>query len=275
MLDPTQKHDGDRDQDERRNKYPGHQHPARQTRGRFHMLTGWQPLRGLAGWTCHLVASLPSGASGPSHFIRQDVLLRVKMYRTSVPRLWNQTIEAHRHDVREAILDATWKLVTQRGLLAVTMSQVAAETGIGRATLYKYYRNVESILVAWHQRHVTEHLKHLTVLGTQPGDPAGRLETVLQAYARICHFRGRHGSEELGALLHRDEQVADARRQLLALVRGLLDDVAESGDLRNDVAPEELANFCVHALAAAGGLPSDDAVRRLVAVTMAAMQPPH
>jgi AcrR family transcriptional regulator len=37
------------------------------------------------------------------------------------------------------------------------MSQIAAETGIGRATLYKYFPDVEAILVAWHERQVAEH----------------------------------------------------------------------------------------------------------------------
>ena len=38
------------------------------------------------------------------------------------------------------------------------MSQIAKDTGIGRATLYKYFPDVESILRAWHQRQIDEHL---------------------------------------------------------------------------------------------------------------------
>ena len=55
-----------------------------------------------------------------------------------VPKLWSDTIAQHRHAVREAILDTTWALVTEHGLLSVTMSQIAEEAGVGRATLYKY-----------------------------------------------------------------------------------------------------------------------------------------
>jgi AcrR family transcriptional regulator len=71
-----------------------------------------------------------------------------------MPKLWSETIAAHRHTVRETILDATWALVAEHGLLAVTMSQIAEEAGIGRATLYKYFPDVEAILLAWHERHV-------------------------------------------------------------------------------------------------------------------------
>jgi len=155
------------------------------------------------------------------------------------------------------------------------MSQIAEQTGIGRATLYKYFPDVEAILHAWHERHVTDHLAHLTELKGQDGDAVERLEAVLQAYARICHYRERHGTEELGALLHRGEQVTRAQQQLLDLFRDLLAEVAASGNLRDDVAPDELASYCLHALSAASSLPSEAAVRRLVAVTLAALRPPH
>ncbi|MDR0358963.1 MAG: TetR/AcrR family transcriptional regulator, partial [bacterium] len=71
-----------------------------------------------------------------------------------MPRLWNDTIEAHRQAVREATLDTAADLVAERGLASVTMSQIAEQTGIGRATMYKYFRDVDSILIAWHERQV-------------------------------------------------------------------------------------------------------------------------
>jgi AcrR family transcriptional regulator len=99
-----------------------------------------------------------------------------------VSKLWNETIEAHRREVRDAILDAAAALVAEHGLLSVTMSQIAEKTGIGRATLYKYFPDVEAILLAWHERQVTAHLDHLTALRNQSGDAAERLEAVLEAY---------------------------------------------------------------------------------------------
>ena len=78
-------------------------------------------------------------------------------------------METHRQEVREAILDATASLVQSRGLLAVTMSDIAEETGIGRATLYKYFPDVETILSAWHQRQVEAHLAELN--GSRSGQP--------------------------------------------------------------------------------------------------------
>ena len=189
-----------------------------------------------------------------------------------MPRLWNRTIEAHRREVRDAILENTWALVTEHGLRSVTMSQIAEETGIGRATLYKYFPHVEAILVAWHERHVARHLEYLAALRDRAGDAPERLEAVLEAYALISHYREQH-RPELAALLHRDEQVARAQRQLREMVAALLEEAVATGDVRNDVAPDELASYCLHALAAAGDLSSKAAVRRLVAVTLAGVRP--
>ena len=191
-----------------------------------------------------------------------------------VPKLWNETIEAHRAAVRDAILENTWALVAEHGLRSVTMSRIAEETGIGRATLYKYFADVEVILLAWHERHVAGHLEHLARLRDGDGDARERLEAVLEAYALICHHRGQHAAE-LAAFLHRDEHAARAQRRLTDIVRDLLTEAADTGDVRVDIAADELASYSLHALAAAGSLPSEAAVRRLVAVTLSGLRPPR
>lgn len=188
-----------------------------------------------------------------------------------MPKLWSETIETHRRTVRDAIMDTTAALAAERGPASVTMSQIAAETGIGRATLYKYFSDVEAILVAWHERQVTHHLGLLADVRDRAGDAAERLEAVLTAFAFISYER--HGTE-LAALLHRGEHIARAQQHLRGLIRDLLAECAGTGDVRDDVAPEELASYCLHALTAAGGLPSKAAVRRLVAITLAGLRPP-
>jgi AcrR family transcriptional regulator len=187
-----------------------------------------------------------------------------------MPKLWTETIEAHRRAVPEATLDTAAALVAKHGLRSVTMSQIAEETGIGRATLYKYYSDVEAILVAWHERQVSRHLQHLATVRDQAGDAREQLEAVLEAYALISH---EHHGTELAALLHRGEHAARAQQQLTDLIRDLLTDTAEAGDVRRDVPPDELASYCLHALTAASSLPSKAAVRRLVTVILAGLRP--
>lgn len=180
-------------------------------------------------------------------------------------------MDAHRRAVRDATLDATAALIAEHGLAAVTMSRIAEETGIGRATLYKYFADVNAILVAWHERQVMGHLHQLAAIRDQAGDPSKRLEAVLEAFALISYEQ--HGTE-LAALLHRGPHVAQAQRHLQEFVQSLLAEGARAGVLRNDVAPGELASYCLHALTAASSLPSKAAVQRLVSVTLAGLRPP-
>jgi AcrR family transcriptional regulator len=194
------------------------------------------------------------------------------VYTGKVPRLWDETIEAHRRAVHDAILDTTGALVAEHGLLSVTMSRVAEETGIGRATLYKYFPDVEAILLAWHERHVGGHLELLAEIRDRSEDPRKRLEAVLGAYALIEH---RRHAGELSALLHRGDHADRAQQHLTDIIRDLLRESADTGHVRDDVAPEELAGYCLSALAGASGLPSEAAVRRLVMVTLAGLRPPH
>lgn len=194
------------------------------------------------------------------------------VYARAVPKLWNDTIEAHRREVRDAILDTTASLITRHGLDSVTMSQIADETGIGRATLYKYFPDIEAVLVAWHERQVANHLEELAAVRDRSGDAVERLEAVLDAFAVIAHER--HGSE-FAALLHRGSHVARAHEELARFVRDLIAEGVKVGALRDDVAPQELASYCLHALTAASGIASRAAVRRLVKVTLAGLLPPR
>ena len=196
-------------------------------------------------------------------------------YTRIVPKLWTQTIQDHRREVREAIVDATIALVIEQGLLSVSMSQIAEATGIGRATLYKYFPDVEGILRAWHERQIGEHLGFLAEVRDRSGDPRERLAAVLEAYAFIAHESRRHQDTDLAALLHRDDQVVRAEHRLRDMVRDLLAAAAEAGEVRDDIAAAELASYCLHALTAAGSLPSMAAVRRLVEITLVGLRPPR
>lgn len=196
------------------------------------------------------------------------------VYTRRVPKLWTATIETHRRTVRDATLDATAALVAEHGLRGVTMSEIAETIGIGRATLYKYFPDVEAVLLAWHEREISGHLEQLVMARDAGGDPGTRLEAVLAAYALIAQESRGHHDAELAALLHRDEQAVRAEHHLRSLVQELMIEAAEAGLVRTDVAPDELVSYCLHALSAASSLPHKAAVRRLVAVTLAGLRPP-
>jgi AcrR family transcriptional regulator len=218
-----------------------------------------------------------------------------------VPRLWTDTLDEHRRAVRDATLDTAAALIAEHGLPAVTMSALAERTGIGRATLYKYFPDVTAVLTAWHERQLRAHLDDLRAATSTTTDPATRLATALDRYAtlqRSTHHPAAHGGPrpsasrhsgsgtggagsnggsgagaDLAALLHRSEHVAAARAELHAYLRELIAESAAAGRTRADVSPAELATFCLHALTAAATLPTAAATRRLVTVTLSALSP--
>jgi AcrR family transcriptional regulator len=191
-----------------------------------------------------------------------------------MPKLWSETIESHRRDVREAVVATTAGLVAAHGLHAVTMSRVAELSGIGRATLYKYFPDVGSILQDWHKRQIADHLARLTTVRARDGDAGARLAAVLQAYAVLTYETARAGhGGALAALVHQGAHVARAEEQLQRFIAELLADAAASGAVRTDVGVDELAGYCLHALGGASGLASKRAVERLVGVTLAGLAP--
>ncbi|MGC4152304.1 MAG: TetR/AcrR family transcriptional regulator [Propionicimonas sp.] len=185
-----------------------------------------------------------------------------------MPKLWTQTIEGHRAAVWQAVVDTTAALVAEGGLRAVTMSQVAEKVGIGRATLYKYFPDVDSIMFAWHEQQVAHHLEHLKKLAETPATPSQRLGTVLERYALNRH---EHSGHDLAGLLHQGPHMAHAENALAEFLEELLRAGARAGEVRDDIAPKELATYCIHALSAAPDLPSKAAVKRLVALTSTAL----
>ena len=182
---------------------------------------------------------------------------------SAVPKLWDDSIATHRHAVRTATLDATAALVAERGLTGVTMSEVAKRAGVGRATLYKYFPDVESILRAWHERQIDEHLTRLLQIRDQTVGAAERVRAVLTGYATAISHQRAHDDHIVG-MLHSGEYVAAAHQRLREFIRELIADAAASGAIRRDVPVDELTVYCIHAVAGATALHGEAAIHRLV-----------
>lgn len=173
---------------------------------------------------------------------------------------------AHRSAVREAILDAAVSLAAEHGLLSVTMSDVAASAGVSRATLYKYFPDVQSILQAEHHRQMAGELEELHAVKAAGGDPLRQLEQVLRIHAMMVH---RHHDSAIAGVLQQSGALQHKEQFLEVIVRTAADD----GKIRTDTAPAELSRFCLHALAAAGQAGSEAEVDQLVQLTLDALGP--
>ena len=182
-------------------------------------------------------------------------------------------LEAHRGTVRAAILDAVSTLVSERGLHTPTMAQIAEAAGVTRVTVHTHFTDVESIMHAWHERQVSNHLSYLDDVGGQPGDPLQRLEAVLRGYAAIVHQTHEHHSSELGRSLQADEHRGHARRHLHETIRTVIADGVRAGHLRDDLSPDDLTVRCLRTIDAIGGQPPA-AIRQAVNTILTELRRP-
>ena len=188
-----------------------------------------------------------------------------------MPRLWADTMDTHRRQVNDAIRDATAELIAEHGPLSVAMSAIAERAGIGRATLYKYFPDVGSILVAWHNRDFAEHLHRLKALSESDDVTLEDLGEFVRAQRR--HHPHRQSSDVLGALAHTlagAEGVMEMtiEPEIVAVLTGLLTGLARRRQVRRDHDPEVLAQCLLHAVHAPGSL-DDRAVSQLLIDSLA------
>ena len=176
-----------------------------------------------------------------------------------MPKTWDDTLEGHRQAVRQAVMEAALALATERGFQKVSMSDVAVRAGITRATLYKYFGDVDAIFREWHRATLHDHLGRVAEIANGEGDPAAKLAEILETYA-LTVFR-HHGSR-FASMLHLQDHVRRAEEHLIGILAELVGAGARSGQFRRDIPPEELARFCHSSLSSAHLLADEPAVRR-------------
>jgi AcrR family transcriptional regulator len=148
---------------------------------------------------------------------------------------WASTLSEHKQRARAAIVDAALRLVSEEGLSAVTMSEIARATGMTRKTLYSYFPDVESVLVA-HLEAEVERLRE--ELAAPADDPLARLARFLrQALATWSERPARPALSDLEAAL-KPENLARVREVVGGLrddLRVLLSEAVAAGQVRDDL----------------------------------------
>lgn len=97
----------------------------------------------------------------------------------------NMGITVQTQEVREAILDATDRILSTRGYKKMTIDDLAQEVGIGKGSIYLHFASKEEIALS-HIDRIVERLKeklHRTAAETD--SPENRLKKMLTA--RVLH----------------------------------------------------------------------------------------
>lgn len=84
----------------------------------------------------------------------------------------------------DAILEATARVLTERGYAGANTNLVAERAGVSVGSVYQYFPNKDSLITALHERHAVEmHAAMETVLASaHPLDLRGKLAAIVRAW---------------------------------------------------------------------------------------------
>ncbi|CAN5403312.1 hypothetical protein BH10ACI3_BH10ACI3_25540 [soil metagenome] len=127
---------------------------------------------------------------------------------------------------RDAILDATDRLLARYGYKKMTIDDLAQEVGIGKGSVYLHFESKEEIALS-HIDRIIERLKSkLSDISSKPAGPEDRLREMLNARVLIRFDSVQHYSQSLNELLsnvrtkllERRKRYFDEEARLLATV---------------------------------------------------------
>jgi AcrR family transcriptional regulator len=148
-----------------------------------------------------------------------------------VPRIAADSIAEHVAQQEAAVFDAAIRLFVERGYAAVSLSDVAAEIGLARTSLYRYVPDKAHLLVRWLRRElpVQAELARRRLTSEEPpieriqGWAVDQLDYALRPEHRLLAALGQAAPELDDATR---AELADSHR---ALQLPLLDALADAG----------------------------------------------
>lgn len=146
-----------------------------------------------------------------------------------MPRIRAESVAAHVAQQEAAVFDAAIHLFLERGYQHVSLGDIAAEVGLARNSLYRYYPDKAHILMRWFRLEVTREADTAAEILAGTEAPLTRIDRWVAhqlAYAR----RPEHAllvaaTGLIGELDEHDRaELADAHRRLLAPLDQVLHD---------------------------------------------------
>jgi len=162
-----------------------------------------------------------------------------------------------RGEPRHRIMDATFELVAEEGLGAVTMTAIAERADVARQTLYNHFNDVEQIVMAGIEQYNAIGFAHLTELLEATATTEAKLDLLVRhTVAATSHG---HAVADLRSALsaearaHLDQHVTSFR----GLIESIISEGVADGTLDESVDPGVYAVLVEGLLLAAGDLATE------------------
>ncbi|HVL81312.1 MAG TPA: TetR/AcrR family transcriptional regulator [Actinomycetota bacterium] len=131
--------------------------------------------------------------------------------------------EAWKSDRRARLLDAADRAIRRLGPRA-SMDDIAAEAGVTKVVLYRYFGDKGSLFASLAQRYLDELLPELRAALTAGGDPLERLHRTIEAYVAFIDTH-REAYDFLMRRAVREE--GSAQEAITDFMRAVADEVAD------------------------------------------------
>jgi AcrR family transcriptional regulator len=154
-----------------------------------------------------------------------------------------------------------------------SMRAIAAEAGVGIATLYRHFPTRESLVEAVYQDQVTRLVSGAHELLAQL-PPAAALRTWMDLFGDWIATKNGMLDTLLAMIKSGEITHAQTRTELLTAITEILDAGHAQGDLRTDITAEDIAASLLGIFTVAQPPEHQDRARRLLNILMDGLRPP-
>jgi AcrR family transcriptional regulator len=137
---------------------------------------------------------------------------------------------------RQEVFDASVPLFLEKGFNETSMREIAAAAGIGKATLYDYFKTKDDILLSFFEREVNEMAARATKVARQDVPAAEKLRRIIQMHVEYWlprkAFYLRLTIEAQRLSLPSQQRIQAARHAYQDMLRGIIEDGIQEGAFR-------------------------------------------
>lgn len=150
-----------------------------------------------------------------------------------MPKIIGSTLAEHREQVRQRLFDALARLMDSTGFDTLTMSDIAAEAGVGRTSVYNHFADKESLLIGYIEHETSSFLNELRRALGEVEDPEERLRVYVRQQIHLKSTYHLAPGPDLRSVVSRETvmRLREHVREVEGLLRQILTDGIEAGRL--------------------------------------------